>query len=54
MTTSWLCIKLVGDGSATKLRNLLKADAVLRRMRPITILTSAAEDECGLAIRTCV
>jgi hypothetical protein len=38
MTTSWLCIKLVGDGSATKLRNLLKADAVLRRMRPITIL----------------
>ncbi len=45
MTMSWLRIKLVGGGSATKLRNLLKADAVLHRMRPIFILVFAAKDE---------
>jgi hypothetical protein len=49
MTMSWLCIKLVGGGRATKLRNLLNVDAVLYPMRQITILVSAADDECGLA-----
>jgi hypothetical protein len=37
MTMLWLCIKLVGGGRATKLRNLLNVDAVLDLMRQITI-----------------
>jgi len=45
MTMCWLCIKLVGGGRATKLRNLLKADAVLRHMRPIFILVFAAKNQ---------